>query len=208
MFPLSTVLFPFGVLPLHVFEPRYRTMTTDVLAGDRQFGVVLIERGSEVGGGDCRLDVGTVARVEAARRFDDGRWALVAVGVSRCTVVRWLEDDPYPRAEVEVDSDPTSEPASDDLAEAEAAVRRTRALLSELADTPAVPADLDLGAGSHERVWKLCELAPLSAHDRQILLEADDPRARLARLTSLTRQVSDDLSRLLAGAMDGDVDHD
>ena len=54
MFPLGTVLLPGAVLPLHVFEPRYRQLVQDCLAGEPEFGVVLIERGSEVGGGDQR----------------------------------------------------------------------------------------------------------------------------------------------------------
>ena len=59
MFPLSAVLFPHATMPLHVFEPRYRTLMQDCLAGDPRFGVVLIERGSEVGGGDQRSRLGT-----------------------------------------------------------------------------------------------------------------------------------------------------
>ncbi|MET1002223.1 MAG: LON peptidase substrate-binding domain-containing protein, partial [Acidimicrobiia bacterium] len=51
MFPLGSVLFPHALLPLHVFEPRYRVMMRHCLEGDKEFGVVLIERGSEVGGG-------------------------------------------------------------------------------------------------------------------------------------------------------------
>ena len=70
MFPLGTVLFPYATLPLHVFEPRYRVLVHDCLASDApEFGVVLIERGSEVGGGDVRFRTGTVARlVEAAEQ--------------------------------------------------------------------------------------------------------------------------------------------
>ena len=83
MFPLGTVLFPYATLPLHVFEPRYRLMTRHVLDGDHEFGVVLIERGSEVGGGDVRFDVGTVARVVQIAEVPDGRYALVTVGVRR-----------------------------------------------------------------------------------------------------------------------------
>ena len=100
MFPLGSVLFPGGVLPLHVFEPRYVDMINDVLDGDQQFGVVLIERGSEVGGGDVRFDVGTVARMARIGALDDDRLFVVAVGAGRIRVVRWLPDDPYPRAEV------------------------------------------------------------------------------------------------------------
>src|SRR6476659_3342898 len=100
MFPLGTVLFPHALLPLHVFEPRYRMMLRDVLAGDQEFGVVLIERGSEVGGGDVRFDVGTRAHIVQASELPDGRFALAVVGVQRVRVERWLPDDPYPRADI------------------------------------------------------------------------------------------------------------
>src|SRR6476659_11505422 len=100
MFPLGTVLFPHALLPLHVFEPRYRLMTQRVLNGDGEFGVVLIERGSEVGGGDTRFGVGTVARVVRAHELPDGGYVLATVGTRRFRVARWLADDPYPRAEV------------------------------------------------------------------------------------------------------------
>ncbi len=100
MFPLGSVLFTSMVMPLHLFEPRYLALADDVLAGDREFGVVLIERGHEVGGGEQRSMVGTVARVVEEHRFDDGRWALGSVGTRRIRVVEWLEDDPYPRAMV------------------------------------------------------------------------------------------------------------
>src|SRR5581483_10007082 len=95
MFPLGTVLFPYLVLPLHVFEPRYRAMTRACLDGGGEFGTVLIERGHEVGGGDTRFAVGTVARIVEAAEFDYGRWALVTVGTRRITVEEWLPDDPY-----------------------------------------------------------------------------------------------------------------
>src|SRR4051794_19374446 len=101
MFPLGTVLFPYATLPLHVFEPRYRMMVRTVLRDDHEFGVVLIERGSEVGGGEARFEVGTVARIVHAAELDDGRFALTAVGLRRLRVTEWLPDDPYPQAVVE-----------------------------------------------------------------------------------------------------------
>src|SRR3954469_2762133 len=100
MFPLGTVLFPHALLPLRVFEPRYRTMTARVLGADGEFGVVLIERGSEVGGGDTRFDVGTVARVVRAQELPDGGYALATVGLRRIRVAACLADDPYPQAQV------------------------------------------------------------------------------------------------------------
>ena len=77
MFPLSAVLFPYATMPLHVFEPRYRALMHDCLAGDRRFGVVLIERGSEVGGGDQRSP-------SAPRASSRVRWSWpTAAGSSR-----------------------------------------------------------------------------------------------------------------------------
>src|SRR5260370_38243553 len=63
MFPLGTVLLPFAHLPLHIFEPRYRALVKDCTPGDGEFGVVLIERGHEVGGGDVRFEGGPVAHI-------------------------------------------------------------------------------------------------------------------------------------------------
>src|SRR3546814_19261198 len=110
MFPLGSAVVPGAGLPLHVFEDRYRALMKDCMAGDREFGVVLIERGSEVGGGDVRADVGTVARIAEASELPDGRWALIAVGDRRIRVTSWLPDDPYPRAAVEPWPDPAPGP--------------------------------------------------------------------------------------------------
>ena len=84
-------------LPLHVFEPRYRALVEHCLAARRpEFGVVLIERGSEVGGGDTRFDVGTVARIVEASQFPDGRYALVTVGTAAPAGARVAARRPVP----------------------------------------------------------------------------------------------------------------
>ena len=101
MFPLGSVLTRGQLLPLHVFEPRYRRLVGDCIEAGGTFGVVLIERGSEVGGGDVRSDLGTLATIVDAQALPDGRWAVVAVGGQRIRVVAWGDDDPYPQAEVE-----------------------------------------------------------------------------------------------------------
>ena len=100
MFPLSLVLFPGQILPLHIFEDRYRTMVEEIIDDDRKFGVVLIERGSEVGGGDTRKSIGTLAEIIDSEKSNDGRWLLITKGTKRIKTSRWLEDSPYPRAEV------------------------------------------------------------------------------------------------------------
>ncbi len=85
MFPLGSVLLPGGLLPLHVFEPRYRQMVIDCLQedGTPEFGQTLITHGREAGGGDQRADIGTVAQMVQVDALDDGRYAVVAVGVRR-----------------------------------------------------------------------------------------------------------------------------
>jgi Lon protease-like protein len=110
MFPLGSVLLPSTLISLHVFEDRYRALARDCIAGDRRLGVVLIERGREVGGGDVRFDVGTRAVIADAVELDDGRWIMILVGEERVRVQRWLPDDPYPRAEVVLCEDPPAGP--------------------------------------------------------------------------------------------------
>lgn len=195
MFPLSTVLFPGALLPLHVFEPRYRTMLAECLRTEpHEFGVVLITRGSEVGGGDERSDLGTVARIEALSRSDDGRYALLARGTTRVRVRRWLADDPFPQAMVDELDEAGTGPDDIRSEEAAAAVRRVEALLSELGSS--VP---DEAAGPGTRLWELCARLPVNALDRQRLLAADDPSARAALLVELAGELAEDLTRLLAG---------
>ena len=202
MFPLATVLFPTAGLPLHVFEPRYRALMADCLDRDGTFGVVLIARGSEVGGGDQRVDVGTVARIDQVAELDDGRMLVVSRGVHRFRVDRWLADAPYPRAVVEdfpVVRDGPDDPA---LAAAEGSVRRLRSLLSELSDVPALAHGLVLDGDDEEVGWRLCELAPLNLVDRQRLLASVGLRAQLDLLVELCDAMADDVVALLAGGFD------
>jgi Lon protease-like protein len=206
MFPLSTVLFPLAELPLHVFEARYRALMADCLEGDGTFGVVLISRGSEVGGGGGRLDVGTVARIAHVVELDDGRMLVAARGGRRLRVDHWLPDDPYPRAVVvDLHAQPDAVDPGDPgaVAAAGAAVRRLRSLLSELGDVPALAHDLDLAGDDHEVGWRLCQLAPLNLMDRQRLLDCAGLGARMELLGALCAAMSDDVVALLAGGAGG-----
>jgi Lon protease-like protein len=187
MFPLGSVLLPSMVLPLHIFEERYRAMVRDCLAGDREFGVTLIERGSEVGGGDIRAMAGTMAQIIEAQEFDDGRWGIVAVGTRRVRVTEWRPDDPYPVAVVE---DWPDEPATEDLGPAfeaqVAAMRRVLALAVELGmeGSPMVELSDDPDIGSYQ----IAILAPIGALDRHRVLTAPGPADRLALLADLLEE--------------------
>ena len=185
MFPLGSVLVPSAALPLHVFEPRYRALVQDCLAGDHEFGVVLIERGSEVGGGDLRSDVGTRARIVEAVEAPDGRWGLVAVGVRRIRVTAWWPDDPYPRAEVTDWEDPAPGPEHPELLRATVGrLRRCLALAAEAGDA-AAPATVELSDDPILAGYQASAVAPLGPLDQQRLLRAESPEERLTRLDEL-----------------------
>lgn len=185
MFPLGSVLFPHAALPLHVFEPRYRALVEHCLAGEPEFGVVLIERGSEVGGGDTRFGVGTLARIVEASQFPDGRYALVAVGAARLRVHEWLPDDPYPRAAVEVMDEAAAAPAMVAARRAvEVQLRRVLTLAADLGAAVA-PSDVRLDDDPVRAAFEACALAPIGSLDAQRLLEIDDPADRLARLEAI-----------------------
>jgi len=183
MFPLGTVLFPGGFLPLHVFEPRYRVMTRQCLDGDRSFGVVLIERGSEVGGGDTRVDVGTRATIVDARELEDGRWVLGTVGVDRIRVVEWLPDDPYPRAAVDTFGEPPpGANAGERVAAVEARLRRALGLWAELGER-GPPATFELADDPVQATYQMSTLAPVGPADSQRLLAATGTDTRLTLLS-------------------------
>jgi uncharacterized protein len=184
MFPLGSVLFPHAVLPLHVFEPRYRQMIEHCIAGDGTFGVVLIERGHEVGGGDARFDVGTRAQIVQAGQFEDGRYAIVAVGLQRLRVRAWLPDDPYPCAEVELLDDVVDDDDAAPIDEVTQLLQRVFALHAELgagapADDVALPPDPELAS------FEAAARSPIATLDAQALLELDGATARLTALLGM-----------------------
>ncbi|MDJ0960578.1 MAG: LON peptidase substrate-binding domain-containing protein [Acidimicrobiia bacterium] len=201
MFPLGSVLFPTAVLPLQVFEPRYLQMLAELVDDpDGRFGVVLIERGWEVGGGDERFDVATAARVLRVAKIDEHRLAVVAVGEERVRVVEWLPDDPYPVAMVEPIDDGELEADVDQvLDQARSAFRRTLALASELGyDVGNVESEMpdDPLAAS----WFLSAVSPLEEIDRQRLLETTGIASRLRVVTELLGDRAFMLEARLGGA--------
>ncbi len=200
MFPLGSVLLPGAVLPLHIFEPRYRELVRDCLeAPEHEFGVTLIARGSEVGGGDQRLEVGTVARMLQVAEMDDGRFAVVCVGTRRIRVNAWLPDDPYPMADVDdwPDGWPDGWIGADDAAPESLAarmtatlsrVRRSCAMAAELGDSVA-DASSEISDDPVLGSYHLVAIAPVGAADTYQLLCADGPVERIARLDAMLDDV-------------------
>lgn len=197
MFALQSVLLPGSPLPLQVFEPRYLAMLETVVEGDQQMGVVLIERGREVGGSDVRCDVATMARVVEARRLPDGRLLVMALGDRRIRVRRWLVDDPHPWAETE---DWPDEPGPamtatpelvDELAGLVTEARRLafRLQTGHRAHAEAgEPGPVELGRDLALASYRAAALAPLGPLDRFEVLSTP---AAIERLAVAHRLVAD-----------------
>ena len=205
VFPLGTVLFPGLVLPLHIFEERYRALVRDLVAspgdGPHEFGVVTFRRGTEALTTDTEdgpaaepppvqaddlYPVGCTAELRQVSELPDGRFDIMTVGRRRFTVLDVKQgDEPYLTAEVEWLPDESPDPMSERLAvRALAAFRTYLDLLrpdSEVLD--AVPADPTVL--SH----LIAATAQLTIDERQLLLAAPDTTARLrAELKLLNRE--------------------
>jgi Lon protease-like protein len=189
MFPLGNVVLPGELLPLNVFEPRYRRLLLDVLDADvPEFGVVLIERGSEVGGGDVRTSIGTIARLVRVMPLGGGRFDVVAAGLRRASVLEWLADDPYPRGDVE--DWPEVQPLDPEVAKAEiqrlhARIDETRTLVREVAQATkqrlsqrSAPAS-KLSVDPVRAGYQLAARAPIGAVDRYRVLAAPTYETRI-----------------------------
>ena len=182
MFPLSLVLFPGQILPLHVFEDRYRTMVEEIIDKDREFGVVLIERGSEIGGGDTRKSVGTLAEIIDSEKSNDGRWLLITKGTKRIETSRWLEDSPYPRAEVSfLDEEEFLSGDTEDWHKIVTHMRRVLTVLSELGDDVA-PISINISEDPHVGSFQMSSILPITPFDSQKLLEVDSVSKRCTLL--------------------------
>ena len=194
MFPLGTVLLPAMPFALQVFEPRYLKMVGELLETDYpEFGIVLIERGSEVGGGDQRFGTGTLARITEIEA-PEGHLIVTGQGTRRFAITRWLDDDPYPQAEVEYLDTLQAEPGL---------ALRLDELEQEVRDTLALAHDYDLGVWPVEtpvadepiaRLWQLAGIAPLSTIDQFVLLSCTSTEELFSRLQEMTRDTRAGLS--------------
>ena len=183
MFPLGSTVFPQQVVPLHIFEERYRTLLEHVTADDDSpgFGIVLIDRGHEVGGGDVRTSVGTRVKVLQAERFDDGRWGIVVLGVERIDILEWLPDDPYPLAVVTPRS--VADDGGSSLDDLESSLQETIDLIVS-ASGAETPEPYAFDRDPHVRLDQMSAVAPVGDFDRQRILEAATTSEQMARLSS------------------------
>lgn len=206
MFPLGSVLFPAMPLPLRVFEDRYLAMLAAVLdAEPAEFGVVLIERGQEVGGGDTRFPIGTVAQI-VELEAGEGFVIVLSLGARRVRVTEWKDDAPYPVAEVEDLPALTWDAALQPLRErAEKAVRTGLARASEYVELQWSP-DVELDDDPVDAAWQLAAIAPLGPLDQVALLGATSVETLLEQVIELTEAAVDALQFSWVEQRDDDDD--
>lgn len=190
MFPLESALLPGEELPLRIFEPRYAAMVRDCLdSEDRCFGVVLISRGREVGGGDVRHDVGALARIADCLDAGAGRYALRCEMGERIRVNEWLPDDPYPRATVRPWPDEPGVPVTN--AQLRDVEDRVMALFERIAAARGAELpgrDVLLGYqpetadDNGKLLYTLTSRVPIGPADRYAVLSAPSAADRLAAL--------------------------
>ena len=116
LFPLGAVLYPGMLLPLHIFEERYRQLVRDLLDGPepRRFGVIAIRKGRETGidGVQSLYEIGCTAVLRRVDQHEDGRYDIVAVGTERFRLLGLDETRPYLRGEVEILAEEPADPAA------------------------------------------------------------------------------------------------
>jgi len=181
LFPLHTVLFPGGPLPLRIFETRYTDMVRRCMRESRPFGVVLIQEGEEAGAVASTATVGCSARIADFHTLKDGFLGISCVGDRKFRVHRvWREHDGLNMGEVEWLAEEAKLPVP---AECERLAETLRHALDELSEHyEHVPKIFDDSAWVGSR---LAELLPLEPNDRQALLEMNDPAKRLQVLLGL-----------------------
>jgi Lon protease-like protein len=181
LFPLGTILFPGGPLPLRIFEARYIDLVRRCMRDDSGFGVVLIREGTEAGGPASTFDVGTYARIVDFSQQPDGLLGIQAAGQRRFRILdRRRARDGLNLADVEWLAEETVVPLPEEFAELGPALDEALTQLGEpYASLPRHPGNAAWVSG------RLAEILPLPAGQKQHCLELEDPLERLRYLRPL-----------------------
>ena len=180
LFPLGLVLLPGELVPLHIFEERYKTMIAECLEQESEFGILWM-------GDDGLQEVGCSARIdEVLERMEDGRLNIAVRGIEPFRLSRRIDDMEYPAGDVELLDD-----EDDPEAEAVAAAHESYATLVErVTDKRPEPGDLDdLGA------YDMAATIAFDLDDKQALLELRSESQRLNRLAALCTEALERLDQ-------------
>lgn len=181
LFPLHTVLFPSGTLPLRIFEPRYLDMVSHCMKTDIGFGICLIREGSEVGKAANTYEIGTLSEITYFNQQSDGLLGITARGQQR---FRILSTEVQPNQLTMAEVEPLDNETSSDLPqEFTGAAKTLRSLLGQLGQP-----FIRMEKHYEDAGWvgsRLTELLPIRLEQKQYFLQLDDPIQRLERLTAL-----------------------
>ena len=206
MFPLGSVLLPAMPLPLRIFEQRYLKLLGDLMASDKpEFGVVLIERGKEVGGGEKRMSIGTIASVTEIGTTQEFL-GLESYGSQRFTVNAWLPDDPYPLADIDLLPDLIWDdsllPAKAHL---ETKVRQLLAFVSEFGNLQ-FGADIEFSEDPMEACWQMAGVLPVGPLDQIDLLSSQSADELISRTYEIVKTANETLTAMInQQSNDGDI---
>ena len=197
MFPLSSVLMPAMPLSLRIFEERYLKLTGDlILEENPEFGVVLIARGPEVGGGEKRLEIGTIASVTDIGTLDQF-YGIESIGAQRFHVNAWLPDDPYPIADIDFLPDliwnDSLTLARENL---ELKVRNLLAFASEFGDLQYGP-DTELNDDPMDACWQLAGVLPVGPLDQVDLLKSQSAEELISRTLEVVVTLEETLKSMI-----------
>ena len=198
MFPLGSVLMPAMPLPLRIFEPRYLKLLGDLMGSENpEFGVVLIERGDEVGGGDKRMTLGTIASVINIGTTQEF-YGLESFGTQRFRVTSWLPDDPYPLAVIELVPDLVwDDTLLDSKNQLETKVRQLLAFASEFTNLQ-FGASTELSDDPMEACWQLAGILPIGELDQMDLLSSASSEELISRTFEIVATADQTLRDIMA----------
>jgi Lon protease-like protein len=182
LFPLNSVLFPGGVMPLRIFEPRYLQMISACMKEGSGFGIALILSGSEVGEAAKTYDVGNYVRIIDWTMRDDG---LLGITIQSEGRFRILASDVHPSQLIYADVEPIIEEQQSQTIPPQysAAVDLLRDIINKVGGPYA-----ELEPHYDDPLWvsgRLAELLPIELLQKQHLLQMDDPLQRLERLCAM-----------------------
>jgi uncharacterized protein len=206
MFPLGSVLLPAMPLPLRIFEQRYLKLLGDLVASEKpEFGVVLVERGKEVGGGEKRMSIGTIASVTEIGTTQEFL-GLESFGSQRFRVNAWLPDDPYPLADVELLPDLIWDdsllPAKAHL---ETKVRQLMAFVSEFGNLQ-FGADIEFSDDPMDACWQMAGVLPVGPLDQLDLLSSQSADELISRTYEIVKTANETLTAMInQQSNDGDL---
>lgn len=199
IFPLPLVQFPGAITPLHIFEPRYRKMLKDVMAADKSFGIIY--RNDEVMMESEQLPIGSVGcsvEVAVQQELPDGRSNILCVGMSRYSLVNYVEGELYLQAEVEFfDDDISFDDLSAEIEQAKNLFGRLSATIRKLKgesergeeETPDLPDD------PQALSFIVTAYLDIEASDKQSLLEMTDTGRRLREVNKMLEDLADDYDK-------------